>query len=217
MKAWINLLNDLDSFFGAKSENEKWMLIGMVFVVIGYMSYSLFLPYAEEQYKQSARKKESLQKSIMSNKKYLQGITIRGDRDAYIKKYDNQIASLKKSIMLSHDEITFISASLEELSPLMFNKESWSKFLNSITKQAKAQQVKIDYIENNYVDNKGSFGHILQIAVGCNGSYKDIVKFFNKLEKNVLVTDIYGSSIHLNKEHSSIVADVNISVWGINH
>ena len=217
MKAWINLLNDLDGFFGAKSENEKWMLIGMVFVVIGYMSYSFFLPYAEEQYMQSVRKKETLQKSIMNNKQYLQGITVAGDRDFYIKKYDKKIVHLKKSITGMHDEITFISASLEELSPLMFNKESWSKFLNSITKQAKDQEVKIDYIENSYVDNKGSFGHILQISVGCHGSYKSIIKFFNKLEKNVLVTDIYGSSIYLNKEHSAIVADVNISVWGINH
>ena len=217
MKAWINLLNDLDSFFGAKSENEKWMLIGMVFVVIGYMSYSFFFPYAQEKYNQSVRKKETLQKSIMSNKQYLQGITIAGDKDAYIKKYDKKIASLKKSITISHDEITFISASLEELSPLMFNKENWSKFLNSITKQAKKQDVKIDYIDNTYIDNKGNFGHVLQISVGCNGPYKNIIKFFNTLEKNVLVTDIYSSSLYLNKEHSNILADVNISVWGINH
>jgi type II secretory pathway component PulM len=217
MKAWINLLNDLDSFFEGKSENEKWMLIGMVFVVIGYISYSLFLPYAEEQYNQSVRKKERLQKSIASNRQYLQSITQNGDIDFYIKKYDREILGLKEKINTSHNEITFISSKLEELSPLMFNKESWSKFLNSITKQAKEQEVKIEYIDNHYVDNNGNFGHILQISVGCSGPYKNIVKFFNKLEKSVLVTDIYGSSITLNKEHSSIVADVNISVWGINH
>jgi len=217
MKAWINLLNNLDSFFEAKSDNEKWMLIGMVFVVIGYMSYSLFLPYAEEQYKESVRKKERLQKSIASNKQYLQSITQHNDRDFYIKKYDREILELKKSINSSHSEITFISSKLEELSPLMFNKESWSKFLNSITRQAKEQEVKIDYIENQYVNNSGNFGHILQISVGCTGPYKNIVKFFNKLEKSVLVTDIYGSSITLNEERTSVVADVNISVWGINH
>ena len=217
MKAWINLLNELDIFFEGKSENEKWMLIGMVFVVIGYVSYSLFLPYAEEQYNQSVRTKERLQKSIASNRQYLKSITQNGDRDFFIKKYDREILGLKKSIDKSHNEITFISSKLEELSPLMFNKESWSKFLNSITRQAKEQGVKIDYIENQYVNNKSNFGHILQIAVGCNGSYKNIVKFFNKLEKSVLVTDIYGSSLTLNREHTNIVADINISVWGINH
>jgi lipopolysaccharide export LptBFGC system permease protein LptF len=217
MKAWINLLNELDTFFEGKSDNEKWMLIGMVFILIGYLSYSLFLPYAEEQYNQSVRKKERLQKSIASNRQYLQSITRGGDRDFYIKKYDRDILQLKKRIDKAHNEITYISSKLEELSPLMFNKESWSKFLNSITRQAKEQEVKIDYIENSYVNNHGSFGHILQIAVGCNGSYRNIVKFFNKLEKSVLVTDIYGASIQLNKEHSTVVADINISVWGINH
>jgi len=217
MKAWINLLNNLDTFFEGKSDNEKWMLIGMVFVVIGYMSYSLFLPYAEEQYNQSVRTKERLLKSIASNRQYLQSITQNGDRDYFIKKYDREILGLKKSIDNSHNEITFISSKLEELSPLMFNKESWSKFLNSITREAKEQEVKLDYIENNYVNNNGNFGHILQIDVGCNGSYKNIVKFMNKLEKSVLVTDIYSSSLELNKEQTRVVAKLNISVWGINH
>jgi len=217
MKVWINLLNSLDDFFGAKSENEKWMLIGMVFITIGYFSYTLFLPYAEEKYNTSVRKKNKLQKSIMSHNHYLQGITVSGDRDFYIKKYDKEILLLKENIIKIHDEITFISVSLEELSPLMFNKESWSNFLNSITKEAKKQEVKIDYIENNYVDNKGSFGHVLKISVGCNGSYKNIAKFFNRLEKNILVTDIYSSSLYLNSNHTTVMADVNISVWGINH
>jgi len=217
MKAWINLLNNLDAFFEGKSDNEKWMLIGMVFVVIGYMSYSLFLPYAEKQYDDSVRKKDRFQKSIMGHKQYIQSISPNGDKDFYIKKYDKEIFELKKNIGSSHNEITFISSRLEELSPLMFNKESWSKFLNSITRQAKEQEVKIDYIENNYIDNNGNFGHILQISVGCNGPYKNIVKFLNKLEKSILVTDIYGSSLSLNKGHTSVVADVNISVWGINH
>jgi uncharacterized membrane protein YgaE (UPF0421/DUF939 family) len=217
MKAWINILNELDTFFEGKSENEKWMLLLMVFVIIGYLSYSMFLPYAEEKYNQSVRKKETLQKSIASHTQYLRGITQAGDRDFYIKKYDKEIKTLKKKINTTHNEITFIQSSLDDLNDLMFNKESWSKFLNSITRQAEEQEVKIDYIENEYVDNNGSFGHILQISVGCNGPYKNIVKFFNKLEKNVLVTDIYGSDIHLNEEQTTVIADLNISVWGINH
>jgi len=217
MKAWINILNGLDTFFEGKSENEKWMLLLMVFVVIGYLSYSMFLPYAEEQYNQSARKKERLQKSMANNRQYLQGITQNGDRDFYIKKYEKEIDSLKKKNSTTHEEIIFIQSSLDALNDLMFNKESWSKFLNSITRQAKEQEVKIDYIENEYVDNNGSFGHILQISVGCTGPYKNIVKFFNKLEKNVLVTDIYSSNIHLNEKQTNIRADLNISVWGINH
>jgi len=212
-----SLLLNLDNFFKEKTENEKWMIILMIVAVIGYMAYSLFLPYAEEKLKSSTNKRNSLQKSIRTNKQYIQSITVGGDKDYYIKKYDKDIIKLEKNILNANENINFISSKLEELSPLLFNKKSWSKFLNSITKQAKKQSVKIEYINNNYVDNNGSFGHILEISVGCKGEYKNIAKFMNRLEKNVLVTDIYGTDIYLDSNKSTTVADIKISVWGINH
>lgn len=217
MKALVNILNALDEFFKGKSENEKWMILLMIFVVIGYLSYTLFLPYAQDAYNSSVRTKQQLQKSIATHNEYLSTITINGDRDYYIKKYDHDIEGVKKQINITNDDINFISSNLDELSPLLFNKKSWSNFLNSITKEAKEQTVNINYIDNNYVDNNGSFGHILQIAVGCDGEYKNIIKFINRLEKNVLVTDIYGSHIYMDKNASTTFADINISVWGINH
>ena len=39
----------------------------------------------------------------------------------------------------------------------------------------------------------------------------------NELEQNVLVTDIYGTKFSLDQNSSQIVADINISVWGINY
>lgn len=142
MKAWINILNSLDEFFEPKTQNEKWMTIGMIFVIIGYMAYSLFLPYAEEKYNASNRQKKKLQKSIITHKEYLKTITVNGDRDFYIKKYDRDIKLLKKKITVANDDISFIASNLEELSDLMFNKENWSKFLNSITQQAKKTECK---------------------------------------------------------------------------
>jgi len=217
MKALVDLLNRLDDFFNGKSDNEKWMMIGMVTLIIGYISYSFFYPFAEEKYNSAKRENSNLKKSINSHKQYLQSITQNGDRDFYVKKYDNDIKQLDKEISQANDDISFISVNLDKLSPLLFNKESWSKFLNSITKQAKKQEVVINYIENNYVDNNGSFGHVLQIGVGCSGSYKNITKFINKLERSVLITDIYGSHIYLDKEDTVVSADINISVWGVNH
>jgi hypothetical protein len=100
---------------------------------------------------------------------------------------------------------------------MLFNQKSWSRFLNSITDKAEIQNVDIQYITNKYVDNNGSFGYVLEIGVGCKGEYKGIVKFMNELEQNVLVTDIYGTKFSLDSNSSKILADINISVWGINH
>ena len=216
MKAIVNILNKLDDYFERKSDNEKWMMLGLIVLVIGYASYSLLFPYAENEYKKEERKNINLKKSLKTHKEYLQSITVNGDRDYYVKERDTKIKNLEESIKTTNDNINFISMSLEELSPLLFNKESWSKFLNSITKQAKAQAVNINYIENNYVDNNGSFRHVLQIEVGCSGNYRNIVKFINQLEKSVLVTDAYGSHIYLDKNDTTVSADINISVWGVN-
>jgi Tfp pilus assembly protein PilO len=207
----------MDKAFKDKSDNEKWMMILMIVAVIGYASYSLFLPYAEDKLKKSTKEKKTLQKSIIENKQYINSITVGGSRDFYVKKFDKDILNLEKGIIKANEDINFLSAKLEELSPLLFNKESWSTFLNSITKQAMKQNVKIEYIDNHYIDSNGSFGHILEISVGCEGEYKNIAKFINQLEKNVLVTDIYGSDIYLDDNSSTTLADVKISVWGINH
>jgi Tfp pilus assembly protein PilO len=207
----------MDKAFKDKSDNEKWMMILMIVAVIGYASYSLFLPFAEDKLKKSTKEKKTLQKSIIENKQYINSITVGGSRDFYVKKFDKDILNLEKGIIKANEDINFLSAKLEELSPLLFNKESWSTFLNSITKQAMKQNVKIEYIDNHYIDSNGSFGHILEISVGCEGEYKNIAKFINQLEKNVLVTDIYGSDIYLDENSSTTLADVKISVWGINH
>jgi len=212
-----SFMNSLDNIFKDKSENEKWMMILIIVIIIGYLAYSLFLPYAQEKLDQSIREKKSLQKRIAENKQYISSITVNGDRDFYVKKYENDIVNLKKNIIKSNDDINFLSANLDKLAPLLFNKESWSIFINSITKEAMNQDVNIKYIENEYVNNKGSFGHILEMSVGCEGEYKNIAKFINRLEKNVLVTDIYGSTIYMDENSTTTLADINISVWGVNH
>ncbi len=217
MKALVNFLNRLDSFFENKSENEKWIVIAMVTIIIGYISYSFFYPFALDKYNKAHNKNNSLKKSISSHKQYLQSISKNGDKNYLVHKYEKEIKELEKKIANANDEISFISINLEDLSPLLFNKESWSKFLNSITKQAKKQSVSINYIDNEYIDNNGSFGHVLQIGVGCFGSYKNIVKFINQLERSVLVTDIYGTHFYLDKNNTVVSSDINISVWGINH
>ena len=217
MKFIEDKLEELDIYFAPKKESEKWMLILGVAGVIAYLGYSLLLPYTEELYNKSEKTKKRIQKSIADNNTYLNSITVSGDREYYVKKYDNDIIIKKKNIVDVNNKIKFIDNNLEKLSDMLFNQKSWSKFLNSITDKAAVQDVDIQYITNKYVDNNGSFGYVLEIAVGCKGEYKGIVKFMNELEQNTLVTDIYGTKFSLDSNSSDIVADINISVWGINH
>ena len=217
MKFIEDKLEELDNYFAPKKESEKWLIILGVAGIIAYLAYAYLLPYTEEKYKKSEITKKNIQKSIVDNNTYLNSITVGGDRNYYVKKYTKDIERKKNQIVKLNKKITFINTNIQKLSDMLFNRKSWSKFLNSITDRAEVQNVDIKYISNDYVDNKGSFGHVLEIGIGCKGSYKNIVKFMNELEQNTLVTDIYGTNLVLDANASEIVADINISVWGINH
>lgn len=218
MKFLEDKLEALDIYFAPKKESEKWIVILGIAGVIAYLGYAYLLPYTENLYNKSERSKKSIQKSIKDNTTYLNSITIRGDREYYVKKFDNDIVNKKQEIVNITDKIKFIDANLEKLSGMLFNQKSWSKFLNSITNKAEIQNVDLQYITNKYVDeNTGSFGHVLEIGIGCRGEYKNIVKFMNELEQNVLVTDIFKTEFTSDADTSKTVADIHISVWGINH
>ncbi len=217
MKFLEDKLEALDAYFAPKKESEKWLLILGVAGIIAYIAYAYLLPYTEKMYKKSETTKKSIQKSIIDNNTYLNSITVSGDRNYYVKKFDNDIVRKKANIVKINKDIKFIDKNLEKLSDMLFNQKSWSKFLNSITHKAEIQNVDLQYIANNYVDGNGSFGHVLEIAVGCKGEYKNIVKFMNEIEQNVLVTDIYGTKFTSDTNSSEVMGDINISVWGINH
>ena len=217
MKFLEDKLEALDTYFAPKKESEKWLMILGLAGIIAYIAYAYLLPYTESMYKKSESTKKSIQKSIVDNNTYLNSITVNGDREYYIKKFDNDIVIKNKQIAKTNDNIKFINKNMEKLSDMLFNQKSWSTFLNSITHQAEVQNVDLNYIKNNYVDNNGSFGYVLEIAVGCKGDYKNIVKFVNELEQNRLVTDVYGTHFKSEQNSTSVLADINISVWGINH
>ncbi len=216
MKFIEDKLEELDAYFAPKKESEKWLIILGIAGFITYLAYDYLLPYTEQMHKKSEVALKAVQKSIKDNTIYLNSITVNGDRDYYVKKYTQDIANKKKRIVKTKEKIAFIDMNLNKLSDMLFNQKNWSIFLNSITDRAAVQDVDIQYISNKYVDNKGSFGHVLEVGIGCRGDYKNIVKFMNEMEQNVLVTDIYGTKMQMDENSSKVIADINISVWGIN-
>jgi lipopolysaccharide export LptBFGC system permease protein LptF len=91
MKAIADELEKMDKYFSTKKESEKWLMILGVAGIITFLAYTYLLPYAESVYKSSESKKNQLTKSIAEQKAYLSSITLNGDRNYYIKKYDRDI------------------------------------------------------------------------------------------------------------------------------
>ena len=217
MKIIEEKLSALDAYFVGKKESEKWMMILGVAGTISYLAYTSFLPITEKKFNETETTKKSLNVKIADNKGYLASITRNGNREFYVNQYTADIKKKEKNLTFINQEIKDIDTSLLKLSDMLFNEKSWSIFLNSLTNKAETEGIELKYIKNKYVDNNGSFGHILEISVGAVGNYKNIVKFMNDIEQNTLVTDIYGSDLSLDSDSQKIFADINISVWGINN
>jgi len=217
MKFFADKMEALDKFFEHKKPSESYMIILGVAGSIAAIAYMLFLPYAQSEYKSSEAKKNQIKKNINTQNQYLKSITVGGDRDYHVKSKNREITQKKSDISSYEAKIKFVNLNLDQLSDMLFNKKSWSIFIDSISSTADARDVNIREITNEYIDNNGSFGYVLKVRVGCKGDYNGIVKFVNELEQNILVTDVYGMHIYSDKDSADALADINISVWGINH
>jgi hypothetical protein len=76
--------------------------------------------------------------------------------------------------------------------------------------------VKILDLTNRYIKDKKSFGHVLEMGIRCEGKFQSIMSFINDLEQNKLVTDVYNADLRLDPETHDIIADLKVSVWGVN-
>jgi hypothetical protein len=217
MKELADFLEKMDAYFEGKSSTERLVLILLPALLVGYLAWTMLTPPAETAYKNSIANKKRVQKKLADENAYLKGITVKGDRNYKIKDYNKKIALSKKKAKEYRKKIAVLDKNLEKLSDVLFNQQSWSLFLDSITSRAHENNVDLISLANHYVDNNGSFGHVLEIDVRCKGPFEGIVKFMNDLEQNTLVTDIYGSRISTENNSTEIYADFNISVWGVNH
>jgi hypothetical protein len=113
MKFLEDKLEALDTYFAPKKESEKWLMILGVAGIIAYIAYAYLLPYTETMYKKSETTKKSIQKSIINNNTYLKSITVSGDRNYYVKKFDNDIMRKKANIVKINGNIKYIDKNLE--------------------------------------------------------------------------------------------------------
>ena len=217
MKFFEDRLEALDAYFEPKSPTEKWIIILGVAAIIAYIAYLFLLPYTKEKYESSKKEKERIEKKIAEHRQYLASITRNGDRDYRVKILTKQITEKEQKSEQLKRKLALIDNSLLKLSGLLFNQATWSKFLDSISDKATVQEVEINEIVNRFVDSNGSFGHVLKIDIKANGDYKSLIKFMNELEQSVLVTDLYATELSLDQNQTQLTADINLSVWGINH
>ncbi len=214
MKFIEDTLENLDNYFEGKKDSEFYIIIAGILFIFGYLSYGMLIPMSEEVLKRDLSTKSSLERAIHGHEQYLKSITVNGDRRFKIKQLQNEIQQVKNDFKDTKELNEYFDYQIQTLSEMLFNEKNWAKFLDSITKQAKKHHVKITLISNKFIDNNKSFGHVLEIGIRCEGSYKNMLAFMNAIEESNLVVDIYHIDLQSGKK---ITSDMKVSVWGINY
>jgi hypothetical protein len=202
-----NYLYAMDRSLSLKGERDKMMLFGMIFAGLFTLSYLLFWESSEASFKVSHEKAIEMESALNNDKQYL---------EANPPERITQIEEETKSIELEHQHYieynAYIKSQLEQISSLYYDEKVWGAYLDSVSKYARAYNVKLSKFGNTLTTDNSSFGHVLDITISAEAPYKNTWKFINALEQSTLVVDLHDMNMTADKKLNS---DLNISVWGI--
>lgn len=215
MISFDTLFDKIDSFLHTKKSTELSLIFLMVFVFIGFLSYSYIFPITDKVLNQTNRKTKEMERKLQDEKSYLASVSRDGDEEFFIKKVKDDIENSKVLLERTTYTNAYVDSKLKELSYLLFNDENWAKFLNSITQLAQKYSVTIKVIENKINEPSiQKIEQILNLKVDFSGSFANIMQFINAIEESELVVDVYELTFTGQK---NIEGQVSIAVWGMKY
>jgi len=200
-------LYSLDQALSLKSERDKMVMFVMIFASLSAFSYLLLWENSKASFKVSHEKAIKMESDLTNDKNYLEANPV------------EKIAQLERetvAIQVEHQHYiqynTYIKEQIEQISSLYYDEKVWGSYLDSISKYARAYNVKLLQFGNTLTTDNSSFGHVLDIHVKAEAPYKNTLKFINALEQSYLVVDLHDFNMMADKK---LTSDLNISVWGI--
>jgi len=168
-------------------------MVILVSTLIGYILYSLLEPASNRYRAKEESINRDLTQKISSAESFLNSITVNGDRDFYVRKYNREIVAKKMTLNDYRRKLAKLNGALRELNEILYTKDNWSKFLHDIALKAKNNNLKLFSLTNQRVENnesnRSNFGKVLEVEVKAQGKYGNILAFINDVEQNELVTN----------------------------
>lgn len=200
-------LYSIDQALSLKSERDKMMMFVIIFASLFAFSYLLLWVSAENSFKVSHEKAIKMESDLTGDKNYLVTNPI------------EKIAQLEQeTVAIQMDEQhyiqynAYITTQIEQISSLYYDEKTWGAYLDSVSKYARGYNLKLVNFGNTLTTGNSSFGHVLDIHIKAEGTYKNTLKFINALEQSYLVVDLHDMTMTGEKK---LTSDLNISVWGI--
>lgn len=208
----IEMLEKLDRFFENKKKTETYLIILLPIFVIGYLAVEVVIPKTQQSYDASKSALLDTQSRLTNLENELNRLTVNGDRMFFVKELEKDINSLEVAIMEYDDASSYIDAQMIHISDILFNRASWSNFLDSISERAEENRVTIKNIHNQFISQDGEFGHVLEIGVDGTADFKNMLNFIANIEQSELLVDVYGMDLNATDQ---VESSLKISVWGV--
>lgn len=200
-------LYSLDQSLALKSERDKMMLFVMIFATLFAFSYFFFWEQSEKNFKESHAKAVQVEKDLNMDKQYLSA-----NPPERITQIEQETVAIEQQHALYIQYNAYIKEQLERISSLYYDEKVWGAYLDSVSRYAKAYNVKLSKFGNTLQTDNSSFGHVLDISISSEAPYKNTLKFINALEQSFLVVDLHRLNLTADEK---LKGDLNISVWGI--
>lgn len=211
MNQLIELLERIDAFFKDRKQTESYFIMALPILVIGYLALDVIIPSTTQTYENAKQKMEKTTDEIAALERELNALTVNGDRMFKVKALEKEIGDLEKSTASFNDASAYIDSQMIKVSDILFNKNTWSDFLDSISQRAKSNNLTVQSIHNEFISQEGEFGHVLEIGVNGSASFNNMLNFLANVEQSELLVDVYA--MDLNATHD-INGSFQISVWG---
>lgn len=200
-------LYSIDQSFAQKSERDKMMLFVMIFASLFAFSYFFFWEQSEKDFIESHAKAVKVENDLNFDKQYLSA-----NPPERITQIEQETTVIEQQHALYIQYNVYIKEQLERISSLYYDEKVWGAYLDSVSRYARAYNVKLARFGNTLQTDNSAFGHVLDISIASEAPYKNTLKFVNALEQSFLVVDLH----HLNlTAGEKLKGDLNISVWGI--
>lgn len=200
-------LYSLDNSLSQKTERDKMMLYMMIFMSLFAFSYLFFWESSEASFNASHEKALKVEKDLNSDKQYLAA-----NPPERITQIEQETVEIERQHALYIQYNDYIKKQLEQISSLYYDEKVWGAYLDSVSRYARAHNIKLAKFANTLQTDNSAFGHVLDINISSEGQYKNTLKFVNALEQSFLVVDLHDFNLTADEK---LRGNLKISVWGI--